>query len=150
MAFVQYIPRPTSSQYNSLDFSGLNNLRRGVQAGANADQAEQKKVAQQFEALFIQQMLKQAHQSSQGGPFDSQQTKLAESLRDEQLAGQLANPGLGLAQAILNQIRAVQGPGQVANLDASQQMPPEAAPSRLPALAITVRCTRRPYPRLST
>jgi flagellar protein FlgJ len=137
MAFVQYIPRPASTQYNSLDFSGLNTLRRGVQAGANADLADQKKVAQQFEALFIQQMLKQAHQSSKGGPFDSQQTKLAESLRDEQLAGQLANPGLGLAQAILNQIRAVQGAGQV-TLDASQAMPPEAAPSRLPELRSSI------------
>lgn len=137
MAFVQYIPRPTSTQYNALDFSGLNQLRRGVQAGPNTALSEHQKVAEQFEALMIQQMMKQARQGMDGGPFDSQQTKLVQSFQDQQMAGQLANPGLGLAQAILNQIRGLQGEGQP-QLDASKALPPEAASSRLPELKSTI------------
>lgn len=138
MAFVQYIPRPASESYNALDFSGLNTLRRGVQAGANTAPGEYQKVAEQFEAVFIQQMLKQARQMSDGGPFDSSQTKLAQSLRDEQLAGQLANPGLGLAQAILDQIRSLQGQDAANPLSSSTTLPPEAASSRLPELRSTI------------
>lgn len=138
MAFVQFIPRPARTQYNALDFSGLNELRRGVQAGQNTAVGEQQKVAEQFEALMIQQMLKQARQTTGGGPFDSQQTKLVQSLQDEQMAGHLANPGLGLAQAILNQIRASQGQDAAVPLDAGKALPPETAASRLPGLRSTI------------
>src|SRR5690606_36045021 len=105
MAFVQYISRPDhGSTASALDFSSLNSLKRGV-SGAAATPEAQKKVAQQFEALFIQQMLKQARQVSVApGAFESQQTRLAQSMSDEQLSLQLANPGIGLAQALLNQI----------------------------------------------
>ena len=139
MAFVQYIPRPSGVQYNALDFSGLNELRRRVQqAGANTAVGEQQKVAEQFEALMIQQMIKQARHSMSGGPFDSQQTKLVQSFQDEQLAGQLANPGMGLAQAIMNQIRSLQGEGGQPVLDAGKALPPEAAASRLPGLKSSI------------
>lgn len=89
---------------NSLDFKGLASLKRAVQAGENTAISEYRKVAEQFEALFIQQMLKQSRESASPTIFDSQQTRLAQSLRDEQMATQLASPGLGLAQMILDQI----------------------------------------------
>lgn len=134
MAFVQYIPRPQHAAPSSLDFSGLNNLKQGVRTGADASGDAQKKVAQQFEALFIQQMLKQARQVSAAEPslFDSQQTRLAQSMGDEQLALQLSNPGMGLAQAILDQIQAVQGGGPDRQIGKSPM--PELASSRLPGL----------------
>lgn len=89
---------------SSLDFNGLAQLKRAVKAGENTAVGEYRKVAEQFEALFIQQMLKQSRESAAPTLFDSQQTKLAESLRDEQMATQLSSPGLGLAQMILDQI----------------------------------------------
>lgn len=68
--------------------------------------AREEDVARQFEALMLQQWLKQARQASGGeGPFDSEQTRFAQSLGDEQLALQMAQPGVGLAQALLAQIR---------------------------------------------
>src|SRR5690625_1634491 len=111
MAFVSYTPRPTSQiLVSALDFSGLNALKQGVRAGGDAPLAQQKAVAQQFEAMFIQMMLKQACQSSTKTPSmsDSSAMRRAKSLRDEQAALQMANPRLGLAEALLDQIRSAQ------------------------------------------
>lgn len=142
MAFVQYIPRPTAHSVSSLDFSGLNSLKQGVSVGAEAPAQAQRQVAQQFEALFIQQMLKQARQvSTQPSLFDSDQTRLAQSMSDEQMALQLSNPGLGLAQALMDQMQANQG-GPAQKLGA-EPTPPELAASRLPTLQSRVGDNRR-------
>jgi len=127
MSLVQYIHQPAAT--NSIfDLAGLSNLKRGVSAGANAPLAQQKKVAHQFEALFIQQFLKQARQASMmSGPFDSDQTRMAQSMADQQLATQLATPGIGLARALLQQIQAGRSqndPG--ADADTSQVIAPSS------------------------
>lgn len=139
MDFVSSMPRP-SGDMNAMDFSSLNSLKRGVQAGADAPLADQKAVAQQFEAMFIQMMLKQARQTSNMEPtlFDSSATRMAQSLQDEQAALQLANPGLGLAQALLDQIRG----GRTDKLDPLANAP-ELAPSRLPGLTSRIGEGRR-------
>ncbi|WP_414708307.1 flagellar assembly peptidoglycan hydrolase FlgJ [Pusillimonas sp.] len=138
MSFVRYIPRPTESSRNALDTGALSRLQGGVaRSGGSAD--EQKEVARQFEALFLQQMIKQARQASSGlqGLFQSDQTRLAQSLADEQMALQLAEPGVGLAQALLDQMRGgVQGDRQI-NITAGNT-PPELSSSRNPALRSSV------------
>lgn len=116
-----------------LEFGQLNQLRRQTQAepGSAASAKAEEEVARQFEALMIQQLLKQARQASQDmtpGIFDSQQTRLAQSLGDEQMAQQLATPGIGLAQALLAQMRGLSG-----QPEAITQIP-AAASSRLPEL----------------
>ncbi len=137
-----YIPRPQESVASSLDFSHLNSLKEGVRQGADAPLDKQKDVAHQFEALMLQQMLKQARQSSSAdGPFDSQQTRLAQSMGDEQLAMQLSTPGIGLAQALLDQIRGTQGLG--VNPALRPDSPPELAASRLPELQSRIGEDRR-------
>lgn len=144
MAFFTTTPRPSAGNpASALDFSGLNALKRGVQAGAQAPLADQKAVAQQFEAMFIQMMLKQARQTSNLSPslFDSQAGRMAQSLRDEQAAVQLANPGLGLAQALLDQIRGASGGKSADSVSASS--PPELAASRLPGLRSSIGEGRR-------
>src|SRR5690606_5422205 len=143
MAFVQYISRPThGNTASALDFSALNSLKQGVRSGADASPEAQKQVLQQFEALFIQQMLKQARQVSVApGAFDSQQTRLAQSMSDEQMSLQLATPGIGLAQALLDQIQAAQGTA-ASGLGAAST-PPELASSRLPGLTSRIGDGRR-------
>lgn len=132
MAFVSTTPLPTfnTAAPSALDFSSLNALKRGVQAGPQAPADQQREVARQFEAMFIQMMLKQARKSEMPTLFDSQATRMAQSLSDEQSALALANPGLGLASALMAQMRG-QSPSQAADplVDA-----PEAARSRLPGL----------------
>jgi len=141
MAFVRYIPRP-AEQASTLDFSNLDRLKRGLYKSDGRAEAAQAEVAHQFEALFLQQLLKQARQAS--GPdtlFDSAQTRMVQSLRDEQMASALATPGIGLAQALLDQMR---GHNQaVANEDAGS--PPELAASRLPALRSRIGDEARQY-----
>lgn len=132
-----YIPRPQGDSTSSLDFSHLNSLKKGVRAGGDVSLDKNREVAHQFEALMIQQMMKQARQTSLGsGPFDSQQTRLAQSLGDEQMALQLSSPGMGLAQKILDQIQAQKGGlGGMAN---GQALPPDLSGSRLPGLRSSI------------
>src|SRR3546814_12298566 len=90
-------------------------------------------------------MLKQARQVSVApGAFDSQQTRLAQSMSDEQMALQLANPGIGLARALLDQIQAAQG-GQAGGVGGAS-IPPDLARSRLPGLGSRVGHGRRTEP----
>ncbi|HXE19574.1 MAG TPA: flagellar assembly peptidoglycan hydrolase FlgJ [Castellaniella sp.] len=132
MAFVSNTPLPSfsASEPSALDFSSLNTLKRGVQAGEKAPADQQREVARQFEAMFIQMMLKQARKSQMPTLFDSQATRMAQSLSDEQSALALANPGLGLASALMAQMR---GQSPDASVDPLAN-PPEAARSRLPGL----------------
>lgn len=134
MSFVRYIPRPVDSPRVAFDTQALSRLQSGVSRSGGTD-AEQKEVAQQFEALFLQQLIKQARQASSGiqGMFESDQTRLAQSMADEQMALQLASPGLGLAQALLDQMQATGDNGKKADV-LLHSSPPELASSRDPAL----------------
>ncbi|WP_368642031.1 flagellar assembly peptidoglycan hydrolase FlgJ [Castellaniella ginsengisoli] len=142
MSFVSHTPLPsTDALPSALDFSSLNTLKRGVRAGGEAAQDSQREIARQFEAIFIQMMLKQARQQSAQMPslFDSQATRMAQSLSDEQAALAMANPGLGLADALLAQMR---GGVLTQPLDPLAN-PPEAARSRLPGLQSRIGEGRR-------
>lgn len=107
---IHYYPRPgTDQSYSLFDAEQLAQLRRTTQEHHGGTRAEQQKVAQQFEALFIQQLLKQARANASGnGLFDSQSVRMTQSLGDEQLSLQLANPGIGLADALMRQMHATQ------------------------------------------
>lgn len=67
------------------------------------------KTAQQFEALFIQTMLKSMRQASPGDPLTgSDQANMYRDMLDSQLSGSLANNGgIGLAKIIERQITGV-------------------------------------------
>jgi len=93
---------------SALDFRDLAQLRLGVkkQEPGLSLSPQTRAVARQFEALFLQLMLKRMREASpRTGFLESDQTRLAQGLADEQLAQQLANPGIGLAQALLRQIQ---------------------------------------------
>lgn len=96
---------PTPSIF---DASGLTALKR--QAKAN-DPAALKAAAQQFEALFLQMVLKSMRDATpKDGPFDSDQTRLYESLLDQQMSQVLAARGsTGLAALIEKQLARQEG-----------------------------------------
>jgi len=80
---------------------------------ATKNTAQEIEVARQFEALLLQQWLKQARQSTgQDTLFDSDQTRFAQTWSDEQLAQHLSTPGIGLAQALLEQMAQTRGQGR--------------------------------------
>jgi len=82
------------------------------QAGANKDVAQIKKAAQDFEAIFINQLLKSMRNTVEESKLwgDGRDMKLYRSLLDEQLASQMAKTGgIGLADLLAEQLMADAG-----------------------------------------
>lgn len=94
-----------TSQYADVytDFQGLSQLR--AEAGNN-DKETLRKVAGQFEALFIQMMLKSMRDASLGeGLMDSEHVKTYQSMFDQQIALDLSKrSSLGLADMMVRQL----------------------------------------------
>ena len=92
------------SQINTLDPNTLSGLRRMTKE--NSPEAV-KEAAKQFEALFLQQVMKSMRDATpQGGMFDSEESRMYQSLLDQQMAMQLASRGggIGLARVIERQM----------------------------------------------
>lgn len=87
----------------AFDANGLNNLKQA--AKENSPEAI-KGVAKQFEAIFMNMMLKSMREasSSQDNPFDNEQSRTFTSMLDQQLSGNLASKGLGLADVLARQL----------------------------------------------
>ncbi|MGP1675555.1 MAG: flagellar assembly peptidoglycan hydrolase FlgJ [Burkholderiales bacterium] len=86
----------------ALDAHGLDALR--LQAKQNPEQAL-KGAAQQFEAVFLQTLLKSMRDATpQDGLMDSDQTRMYTSMLDQQTAQSLSARGIGLAEVMLRQL----------------------------------------------
>ena len=90
------------------DFKQLADLKR--QARQNSEQALEK-VARQFEAVFLQMMLKQMRQASMGDPiFNSNGLEFYRDMHDQQLAMHLSDQGsIGIADLIVRQLQPKNG-----------------------------------------
>jgi flagellar protein FlgJ len=87
------VPRALSADPNSLDALKRRAARDPSSAAPLA--------ARQFEAMFLQQMLKSSRESTSGGGlFDNEQSKVMSSMLDQQYAQALAQKGTGLSQMI--------------------------------------------------
>lgn len=126
---------PTSVYH---DFSGLAALRRDARQDAGA---AVEPVAAQFEAIFVQQMLKSMRDATmEGGLFNSSQLKSWQQMFDQQLSVDLADQGgLGLAQVLVQQLQAAGAVGSAVESEAAQpllppqggQQPPLLPPARM-------------------
>jgi flagellar protein FlgJ len=98
------------------DISGLNELRS--QAKVDPD-GSLRKVAEQFEAIFMQMMLKSMRDASFGDPlFDSNQSQFYQSMHDQQLSLHMSKTsGLGLADMLVQQLSQHHGTAQQAAKD---------------------------------
>src|SRR5680860_564648 len=86
----------------AIDTKSVDDLR--LQAQQNPDQAL-KEVAQQFEAIFINMMLKSMREAlPKQGIFDSQQTQFYTQMLDQQLAQKMSTSGIGLADMMVQQL----------------------------------------------
>ncbi len=127
--------RMTAADYSSqlaFDVKGLNDLKRDARANTPA---ANKAVAQQFEALFLQTVLKSMRDATpHEGMFDSEQSRMFESMYDQQLTQVLAtrSNGTGLAALIEKQLSRLGGDVQpLGDLPFSRPAPalPLAPPS---------------------
>ncbi len=104
----------TSSLSSASLYTDLQSLE-GVRRRADSNPEETLRfAAQQFEALFLQMMLKSARDAKlDDGLFDSEQTEFYQDLHDKQMAINLARgQGIGIAELLVQQLRSEQGPGK--------------------------------------
>jgi flagellar protein FlgJ len=92
---------------NVHDMSSINTLRSAAKGN---DPEALKEAAHQFEAIFVQMLLKSMRKAQDAiadkdSPFNSQQVKFYRDMHDQQLATDLASSGsLGLADIIVRQL----------------------------------------------
>jgi flagellar protein FlgJ len=100
---------PTSAASSS-DPRSLDAVKLAAKSGGQ-DPATIKKVAQQFESMFLSMMLKNMRTAMPGGdPLNSDATKMATDMYDQQIAQTLAKgKGMGLADSLVAQIQRAQG-----------------------------------------
>jgi flagellar protein FlgJ len=101
---------PSTAQAVYNDMGALADLRGRARANPNEAVEE---VAQQFEALFIQMMLKSMRDAVEdGGLFGSDQLDTYQQMADQQTALDMASKGgIGLAEALVAQLSRSQGQG---------------------------------------
>ena len=86
----------------AIDVKDVNELR--TSAKQNSPEAL-KGAAKQFEALFMNMVLKSMREATpQEGLFDSQQSRMYTSMLDQQLSQTLSSRGIGLADALFRQL----------------------------------------------
>ncbi|MGB2832385.1 MAG: flagellar assembly peptidoglycan hydrolase FlgJ [Methylotenera sp.] len=87
----------------AFDANSLNGLKQA--AKENSPEAI-KAVAKQFEAIFMNMMLKSMREasSSEDNPFDNEQSRTFTSMLDQQLSSNLSSKGLGLADVLAQQL----------------------------------------------
>ncbi|MEW6989331.1 flagellar assembly peptidoglycan hydrolase FlgJ [Colwelliaceae bacterium 6441] len=95
---------------NFLDINGLNSIRQQ----SNADDKASKKAAletaaKQFEAIFMQMLMKSMRKAQEvlesDSPFNSESTKFYRDMHDQQMSLELSNNGsLGLSELIVRQL----------------------------------------------
>lgn len=86
----------------AIDAKDVGELRQA--ARQNSPEAV-KAAAKQFEALFMNMVLKSMREATpQEGLFDSQQSRMYTSMLDQQLSQNMASRGIGLADALFRQL----------------------------------------------
>ncbi len=86
----------------SLDVRDMSSLKQSARAGSPE---ALKTAATQFEAMFVNMMLKSMREATpQDGMMDSQQTKMFTTMLDQQTSQNIAKKGLGLADMLVRQL----------------------------------------------
>lgn len=102
------------AQSNFNDLSGLHSIRR---LGSKDKDAALEKIAKQFESILMHSMLKSMRQANavfeKDSMFNSSETNFHRDMLDHQLALRLSEgKGIGLADAMIRQLKQTYGDGQ--------------------------------------
>lgn len=88
----------------ALDVRDMGSLKQSARAGSPE---ALKTAATQFEAMFVNMMLKSMREATpQDGLMDSQQTKTFQTMLDQQTSQNIAKKGIGLADMLVRQLSA--------------------------------------------
>ena len=110
---------PDISSKLAIDAKSIDDLH--LMAKQNPDEALQK-AAQQFEALFMNMLLKSMREATpKDGLFDSQQTQFFTQMYDQQLSQHLSTKGIGIADIMVQQLtranNAIESKTSISNTD---------------------------------
>ncbi len=95
-------PADNSNNSLAIDAKGVEALKQS--ARQNSPESI-KAAAKQFEALFMNMIMKSMRQATpQEGVFDNEQTKMYTSMLDQQLSQNMASRGVGLADVLIRQL----------------------------------------------
>ena len=128
---------PDNSNNLAMDVQALGRLR---QAARQKSPLALKDSARQFEALFLNNMLKSMREASMSSePFSSPDSKLYTAMLDQQLSQTMAQRGVGLADFLVRQMTPAlpPAPAQPTASDASTTAAPVSAVAALPKEAPT-------------
>ncbi len=95
---------------NFLDINGLNSIRQQSNSEDKASKEQAlETAAKQFEAIFMQMLLKSMRKAEEvlesDSPFNSESTKFYRDMHDQQMSLELSNNGsLGLSELIVRQL----------------------------------------------
>ena len=126
-----------SAQF-ALDANALGNLK--LQAKSDPKQALSA-AAGQFEALFMQMLLKSMREAlPQDGPLTSETSKTYTGMFDQQIAQQLSKKGIGIANVLVKQLSSAlpqkHGSTEAAMAPAAAEKAPSAIVPRTPATMV--------------
>ncbi|WP_092007823.1 flagellar assembly peptidoglycan hydrolase FlgJ [Polaromonas sp. OV174] len=123
-------PAGVLDQRLSLDVQGVDALRRTVRS---SPEEGMKQASKQFEVMFMQMMLKSMREATPSdGMFGGQQEKMYTSMLDQQLSQNLSGRGLGLAEAMLTQLKRTMG----------SEADKQSSPAGLPAKSFPLDATK--------
>jgi flagellar protein FlgJ len=116
----------------AVDSRALDALKRDA---ARDPRAAVKQAAQQFEALFMQMVLKSMRDATpKSGLLDSSANEMYTGMLDQQLAGKIAASGTGLADLIARQLTRHMSPAGIGRPASDEAAAPAEAPdARRPA-----------------
>lgn len=116
-------PADNSNTSLAIDAKGLESLKQSARQNSPDSL---KAAAKQFEALFMNMIMKSMREASpQDGILDNQQTKMYTSMLDQQLSQNMASRGVGLADVLIRQLSANQMNTAVTpdGADAAKELP---------------------------
>jgi flagellar protein FlgJ len=118
----------------ALDARDLSGLKQSAKAGSPE---ALKGAATQFEAMFINMMMKSMRDATpQDGILDNQQTRMFTGMLDQQMSQNLAKRGMGLADVLVRQLSAQNTNAQALALGAEQGGAGTAMPAAMDAAAM--------------
>ena len=143
------------SSSDSGSYSDLNRLNQ-LKVGDKDSDANMRKVAQEFESLFLGEMLKSMRSATealgQDNPLNTPAAKQYQEMYDQQLAVSMSREGggIGLADVLMRQMskNKPMAPGEAAAASAAKQEAAKAAAVATPIAAGTV-ATNGPLSRLN-
>ncbi len=93
------------------DFSIFSELRRNARPESEAAEGNVKAVAQQFESIFVQMMMKSMRDTvPESGLFNDESMRFYQDMMDQQLSLELSQQGgIGLADTIARQLSSSAG-----------------------------------------